>query len=63
VIQKPQAKSRKPGGGRPPLAPGQAKTKNLLLRLPPGLYDYIKSLPPGSAERILREHHARSLIV
>ncbi len=56
-----KARTRKPGGGRKPLPVDQSKNKQLTLRLPPDLYDYIKSLPPGSAGRILREHHTRSL--
>jgi hypothetical protein len=54
-------KTRKPGAGRKPLPADQSKNKQITLRLPPDLYDYLKSLPPGSAERILREHHTRSL--
>jgi len=58
-------RTRKPGGGRKPLPPELRKPerKKLTLDLPPDLHDYIKSLPRGSAERILREHHTRSLIV
>jgi len=56
---------RQEGAGRPPLPPEAKKPgrKRLTLDLPPDLYDHIKSLPPGSAERILREHHTKSLIV
>lgn len=57
------SKPRKPGGGRKPLPPGQAKNKTLTVRLPEDLYDYIKSLPLGSCEQILREHQIQSLIV
>ena len=56
-------KTRKPGGGRKRLPPNIAKTKQLTLRLPPDLHEWLKSLKPGSAELILRAAHTESLIV
>lgn len=50
-----------PNGGRPRTLPG--RKRNLMLRIEPDLHDWIKTLPPGSAERILRQAQIDALIV
>ena len=62
-MEKPTKRGgRREGAGRKPLPPERRKRK-LTIEIAPDLYDWIKALPRGETERILKKSYIEAHII